>query len=341
MKTTSLLCLFLAAFNLLNVAQAVESIHFGYQEANPTLTDDIRLSTRIGYAWWSANTKRYNVENGSGIPYSYHDGYVEWIGVSKTPTQAAQRWQSILNGQGDPWTGASGLTVGMPTIILLDEINSNFKNSGQGPALREALRLFIVYFGGNRSQIVALASPAISQGTGVTASNYGDVIYSANNYLRFLALEVYCSHKGYITGYDPGDPTFRGTDDTYLANRLAFGIRNWTTTMGVSASRIMPMFAISNWAESQGTTSKSFYKFLNRQFWFLANGWYNASHSGVDANIKTALRNGVGSYNWAPGTSDWQLTPSKTTRDSFHEKYIMWYSVGGNLNAHGDGVDAR
>lgn len=326
-------------------ARAVESIHFGYDESHASMTDAIRLSSRIGYTWWSANTKRYNVEDGSGIPYSYHDGYVEWIGAksgtSKTPQDAANRWKSILDGNGDPWTGQSGTVIGDPTIILLDEVTTRFKDvvdgdglGGQGPALKQALAAFIA-LGGTRSQIVILCSPSLSMGTGIVASQYDDLKYCANNYCRFFVLEVYVTQKGFLTGYDPDETTYRGTGDTYLANRLTYGIRNWTTTVGVTAGRVMPMILISNRADEAAT---NYYKFLNRCMWFMANGWYNASHSGVDANIKTALRNGVGSYNWTPGTGDYQLITSNTTRDTFLEKYIMWYCVGGNLNAHSDGV---
>lgn len=77
---------------------------------------------------------------------------------------------------------------------------------------------------------------------------------------------------------------------------------------------------------------------MNRCFWFMANGWYNGARTAVDANIKTAMRNGVSSYTWYPGTGDYELATNKTTRDTFHEKYNMWYCVGGNTAAHSDGL---
>lgn len=325
-------------------ANAVESIHFSYSESYPTQTDAIRLSTRIGYTWFSSNVRKYNVENGQTIPYAYHDGYVEWIGApsgtSKTPAEAAARWRSILTGGGDPWTGQSGATIGTPTVILLDELTTGFDDAGQGPELRSALQQFIA-LGGTRSQIVILCSPALSMGSGVIGSNYDDVKYCANNYCRFFVLEVYVTMKGFMTGYDPDETAFRGTGDTYLANRLSFGVRNWTTTIGVDAQRVMPMLLVCNRADKNGSGGSyaNYYKFLNRCMWFLANGWYNAAHSGVDANVKTALRNGVGTYTWAVGSGDYQITLN-ANRDTYVEKYIMWYSVGGNLSAHADGVTA-
>ncbi|MEO6434694.1 MAG: hypothetical protein ABIP55_02890 [Tepidisphaeraceae bacterium] len=322
-------------FTPLPRARAVESVHFGYAEANPTMTDAIRLSTRIGYAWWSLNSPKLNPENSGAIPYSYHDGYPNLIGTTLTAQAASDRWKSILDGNGDTYTGVSGAVIGTPTIILLDELSDLHKDTAQGPALKQALQIFTTTTGYNKNHIVIACSPAISMGSGVIKANYDDVIFCANNYCRWFIIEVYVTQKGYLTGYDPDETTYRGKGDTYLANRLTFGLRNWTTTMGVSASKVMPMFLISNRADEGGT---NFYKFLNRCFWFTANGWYNAAHSGVDANVKAALRNGVGSYTWAPGTGDYQLITSATTRDIYHEKYIMWYSVGGNLAAHADGL---
>ncbi len=324
-------------------ARAVESIHFGYEDAYPIQTDAIRLSTRIGYAWWSANQKRYNVENGSGIPYSYHDGYVEWIGApsgtTKTPTDAANRWNSILSGNGDPWTGQSGAVIGTPTIILLDECGTIFKDALQGAELRQALDLFDAMPNRTPSQIVILLSPSLSMGTGTVASDYDDLKYCANNKCRFLVTEVYVTMKGFNTGTDPGETTNHGTGDTYLANRLTYGIRKWTTTLGVSATKVMPMILVSNYADKNGSggTYVNYYKFLNRCMWFMANGWYNGARTAVDANIKTALRNGVGTYNWTVGAGDYQLNYNGS-RDTYFEKYLMWYSVGGNLNAHADGL---
>src|ERR1017187_8322227 len=82
-------------------AQAVESVHFGVSLANTAMTDAIRLSTRTGTNWWSLNSTQLNPENGTAIPYAYHDGYVEWIGASKTAADEAARWFKILHGQGD------------------------------------------------------------------------------------------------------------------------------------------------------------------------------------------------------------------------------------------------
>jgi len=316
-------------------ARAVETYNYGYVESTPALTDAIRLSTRIGYTWFTAHRKQYSVENGAGVPYAYHDGYVGWVGAQKTPAEAVARWKSILDGNGDPWTGEGGNLTGQPTIILLDEVNSDFKDNLQGPALRSALHAFANAPGYNKSQIVVLASPDLSMGSGVIASNYNDLIYCANNYCRMFVLEVYVTHQGFNTGYDPGESTFRGTGDTYLANRLTFGIRNWTTTMGVSATKVAPMILVSNRADLGGV---NFYKFMNRSFWFMANGWYNGSRTGTDSNIRTAMRHGVSSYSWYPGTGDYQLSTGKTTRDIFFEKYNMWYCVGGKTAAHSDGL---
>ena len=43
----------------------VESVNFGYDSTLPSATDAIRLSTRIGYAWFSQNAVHTNPENGS------------------------------------------------------------------------------------------------------------------------------------------------------------------------------------------------------------------------------------------------------------------------------------
>lgn len=316
----------------------VESINFGYSETYPTMTNAIRFSNNLTYGWWSANVKRYNVEDATGIPYSYHDGYVETIGGTHTAAQAAARWRSILTGGGDSWIpngGGAASIIGTPTIILLDEVGTGFKDSEQGPALKSALQQFIA-LGGTRSQIVILASPGLSMGSGVVAANYSNVIYCANNYCRWFVLELYTTQNGFLTGYDPDSPTvYRGVGDAYLASRLTFGIRNWTTTMGVSATRVMPMIQVCSVAD-QGQSN--FYKYMNRQFWFMANGWYNAAHSGSDANIKTALKNGIGSWTWTPGTGQYELPTSNTTRDTYFEKYLAWYSAGQNTTMHSDGV---
>ena len=124
-----------AAMAALTSATAIESVHFGFDSTNAAMTDAIRLSTRTGTNWWSLNTVRLNPENTTPLPYAYHDGYVELIGEGKTPAEAAERWFDIRHGLGDPWTGATPLEVGLPSIILLDEITTSFKDSGQGPAL--------------------------------------------------------------------------------------------------------------------------------------------------------------------------------------------------------------
>src|ERR1041385_3747621 len=131
-------------------AQAIENIHFGFNSTNANLTDAIRLSTRTGTNWWSLNTTRLNPENNLPLPYAYHDGYVELIGDAKPPADAAQRWFMIKNGLGDPWTGATPLDAGLPSIILLDEITTAFKDTNQGPALRLALELYITNYAGSR-----------------------------------------------------------------------------------------------------------------------------------------------------------------------------------------------
>ena len=43
------------------------------------------------------------------------------------------------------------------------------------------------------------------------AANYADVIFSVNNYMRFMCLEVYVTQKGFLTGYDPDETTFPPT----------------------------------------------------------------------------------------------------------------------------------
>ena len=321
-------------------AQSVESVHFGFNVSYPAMTDDLRLSERTGVNWWSLNTTRQNPENGANIPYAYHDGYVEWIGATNTPTRtpadAALRWWKILNGQGDPWTGATAPPVGRPAIILLDEITTTFTDSQQGPALEEALRLYLTSYGGSRDDILAFLQRSATLST--TPSAYSRVIYCANNYLRCLTLETFCSHQGFITGSDP-DGSVGLTDDAYLASRLAMPIKRWADA-GVSTNRLATMLAVSTFA-GYGGYAKPFSKFLNRQFWFLANGWYNSGHTAVDARIQAALRNGVGSYSFTPGTTVWQLTNTETNRDLYQERYLRWYCVDGHLDANADGVDAR
>ncbi|MSU60097.1 MAG: hypothetical protein EXS35_18320 [Pedosphaera sp.] len=100
------------------------------------------------------------------------------------------------------------------------------------------------------------------------------------------------------------------------------------------------LFLVCNRAQGNAPGPQEFSKFLNREFWFLANGWYDAAHSRVDKNIRRALRNGVGTYTFSPGTRDYRLTPEQTNRDTHFEKYLQWYCVAGRTNAHKDGLAA-
>jgi hypothetical protein len=315
----------------------VESVNFGYDSTLPSATDAIRTSTRIGYAWFSQNQPHTNPENGNTIPYAYHDGYVENIGVGTFDAiYAKNRWKSILDGNGDPFTGATGAQVGHPTIIILDEVNPNFDDAHQGPLLRNALSSFCGTTGYTRASIAMLFSPALSMGN-YPAASYTKMIEATNNFVRFTCVEVYVTQQGFLTGYDPEDSVnFRGKGDTYLANRLTFGIRHWTTTNGCDPLRIKPMFQVDDRA-AYGSNN-NFYQFLNRCVWFTANGWYNGTHSGVDANIKTAFRQGVGSYTWSQfGTGLDKLTPN-ANRDTYFEKYEWFYCTNGALSAHSDGL---
>jgi hypothetical protein len=325
------------AFQVSN-GHAVESVHFGFDSTNAALTDAIRLSTRTGTNWWSLNTPRLNPENLTPLPYAYHDGYVELIGVSKTPAEAADRWFKIKNGLGDPWTGATPLEVGLPSLILLDEITTSFKDSGQGPALQEALSLYLTNAFASRSDIAGIASRSVS----LTPNNnlYTNVIYCASNSLRWLALELYATQQGFVTGYERDQPTvFRGTNDAYLINRYVTPIHRWLEA-GIPADRLLPIFTTSNYGDANGTTDKPFYKFLNREFWVCANGWFTNDHSLVDSRIATVLRNGVGSYSWSAGTGTWNVPATETNRDSYFESYVNWYCVNGRTDPHPDGVDA-
>jgi len=320
---------------------AVESLHMGYDAGYLDLTNDLRLSTRIGYIWWSKEKETWNPENGTWMSYAYHDGYFDQAG--HTAAELAARWNQIINGGGDPWVPGrmpgQANYPGDPNIIVLDEITSNQSDANGGQYLLDALSIYCSTYG-NRDHIMAYLSPAVTQ-TSSPSTTYSKVVYCGANYLRRLCLELYLSHESYVTGNNNSglNPGYL-QGDAYLNGRLGNPIRRWINA-GVPASRVMPILAVSNIAEAHGTTSKGFYKFLNRQFWWMANGRYGDNQTG-DAGIKTALRGGVGSYSWAPGTGDydWVLTPSKNTRDSFHEKYIMWYCVGGNTAAHSDGVDA-
>ena len=298
---------------------AVESIHFGYIDAEPAMTNSLRLPTRDGTLWWSANKQRYNAEDGLPVAYSYHDGYVEngfFInGTTHTAAEAAARWRSIMTGNGDPWTGVSGAQIGTPSIIILDELVANFTDGGNGTLLRNALQTYLTYPGATRNDIAAFLSPGFCQSTSIVLSNYDDLVYSANNYLRSIQLELYATEANFNSG-----------GETYLASQFGAPLRKWTTTFGVSASRVQPTLLVSNLADAAGGNYPAF---LNRQFQFMANGWYTAGHA-FDANVATALRNGVSSYTWTPGTADYQLLTSETLRDAYFEEFLNWYSVQGN-----------
>lgn len=312
-------------------AQAVEQLHFGYQTTYPNMINAMKNSTRIGYVFWSLN------QTGYGVPYCYHDGYVEWVGASKTAQQASDRWVSIRNGNGDPWTGASGATVGTPTIIVLDEISSTFADTAQGPALRSALNIHFTATG-SRALIVGAIQRSLALISNPQNGSYDDLIYMINSRLRWASLETYCSHKGFITGTDMDGNVIGQTDDNYLAARLGAPIYRWA--LPCTSTRLKANLSPSLFGTYPGY-AKAFYKFLNRQMWFIANGWYEGSHANVSANVKAVSRTGTDGYTWTPGTGTWQLVSSEVNRDTYFEKYIMWYCVGGNLNAHADGVDAR
>ncbi len=331
------------ALLLTSEACAVESIHFGWNAGYLTQTDAIRRSTRTGVNYWSQNRQNYSPETGAAIPYAYHDGYIEDLGTTFIPTAAAmaQRWREIMTGQGDSRTGVSGASIGIPDMMILDELNSNFRDSNRGPILREALRLYTTPVaeggqGGSRNDITAYIQPGLSQGTGVTNGLYDDVIFATNNYMRSLALEVYATEDGYRTGIEsPTNPTQYQTGDAYIAQRVTQPLRNWMNR-GLQATRVLPVLNVSNIADSN--TNSDFNGFLNRQFWFMANGRYSTNSAQVDANIVTALRQGVGSYTWAPDVDNdndpYQLLTSQTTRDSYFEAFLKWYSVDGNTSLH-------
>ena len=298
-------------------ALAVESIHFGYSDPDPAMTDSLRLPTRDGTFWWSANKQRYNAEDNSPVAYSYHDGYVEnsfFLGTTHTASEAAARWRSIMTGNGDPWTGATAAQIGTPQIIILDELVSSFTDGGDGTLLRNALQLYLQYPGATRNDIAAFLSPGFCQSTSIQLSNYDDLVYSANNYLRSIQLELYAT-----------EPNFNSGGDTYLASQLGAPLRKWTTSFGVAASRVQPTLLVSNFASTGGS---SYPLFLNKQFQFMANGWYTAAHA-VDNNVRTAMRTGVSSYTWTPGINDYQLVSTETLRDAYFEEFLNWYSVLG------------
>lgn len=325
-------------------ALAVESLHMGYSSSYPVLTDALRLSKRIGWVWWSKERDYANPENGLPLPYAYHDGYFDLSG--RTPAELASRWNQILTGGGDPWvpTRMPGQAnyPGDPTIIVLDEVTSAQSDTNGGQHLLDALSIYCALYGA-REDIMAYFSPGVTQTT--SQSSYSRVVTAAQNYLRRACLELYLSHESYVTGNNNGglNPGLL-QGDSYLNARLGDPIRRWINA-GIPASRVMPVLAVSNIAEAHGSTTKDFHKFLNRQLWWLANGRYGNNKTN-DPGIIAALRGGVGSYSWTPDTSGagdyaWRLATSRTTRDSYLEKYIMWYCVGGNKNAHSDGVDAQ
>lgn len=323
-------------------AAAIESIHFGWSSAYPTMTDALRLSSRIGPVYWSQNKQNYHPETGAPIPYAYHDGYVEELGTATIPTSAAlaQRWREIMTGQGDSRTGVSGASIGVPQLIILDELNSNFRDHLRGPLFREALRLYtlpVVHggFGGSTNDIVAYLQPGVTQGTGVANGQYSDVIYAANHYMRGLALELYTTHSGYLTGIEsPTNQTQYATGDAYLAQRLTGPLRNWLSA-GLGSLQALPILSVSNIADAAG---QDFNAFLNRQFWFMANGRYSTNPAQIDTRIQNAMRQGVGSYTWAPdvdGTdAPYRLDLDVTSRDAYFEAFLKWYSVDGNTALH-------
>ncbi|HNT34801.1 MAG TPA: hypothetical protein PKH07_07370, partial [bacterium] len=210
-------------------------------------------------------------------------------------------------------------------------------DSGQGAHLRSALDNYFSATG-NRSHIVGMWQRSLALTSNPNNGNFDDLIYCVNSRLRWASLETYCSHQGFITGTDPDGNNIGQTDDYYLATRLTAPIRRWSLVC--TNSRLKGNLTPSKFGTYPGY-SKSFYKFLNREFWFMANGWYDGARTQVSTNVKEILRTGMDGYTWTPGEGLWQLGTGYTTRDGFFEKYIMWYSVGGNTNAHSDGVDAR
>lgn len=335
--------LMLVAATCADTSSAVESIHFGYTASHPAQTDAIRLSTRIGTAYWSQNRQNVNPENGADIPYAYHDGYIEDLGTTLIPTAAAmaQRWRNIMTGQGDSRTGVSGASIGEPDLIILDELNSNFEDANRGPLFREALRLYTLPvaqggFGGSRNDIVAYMQPGLSQGTGVTNGRYDDVIFAANNYMRALALEVYATEDGFRTGIESTtNSTQYPTGDAYLGVRLTGPLRNWMNR-GLSETRLHPILNVSNIADAN--VNRDFNSFLNREFWFMANGRYSDNPTQVDLRIQTAMRRGVGSYTWAADVDNdddpYQLLTAQVARDAYFESLLAWYSAVGNTSTY-------
>jgi hypothetical protein len=171
-----------------------------------------------------------------------------------------------------------------------------------------------------------MISPGLSQQL-VTPSDYNDLMYCANSRLRWVGLELYCSYSEFRNG--------RGglTGDDFLARYLTKPIWNWTTNVGMFTTRVHAVLKVTNDADGTGRTD--FHKYLNREFWMMANGWTNAAHTTVSANVKAVLREGVGAYSFTPGTApDSQLDPSITARDSHHKQFVKWYCADGNTAPH-------
>jgi hypothetical protein len=318
------------------VALGIEQIFFGYDEGEPLMTDNIRGSTvdRIGTDWWSSEEPKFNVEDGQQLPYAYHDAWFDvWLADGTlTPVACAQRWRSIITGQGDP--KFPGRNVGNPSVIVLDEIGTTFSDADattggkKGGLLRAALDEYF-QLSGNRSHIIGLMSPGLSQQL-AAASNYNDIIYCTNSRLRWMGLELYCKYSEFRNGRE------NKTGDDYLARFLTQPMRNWITTNGMFRDRVRPVLKVSN--DADGTTRADYHKFLNRQFWFMANGWYNGARTAVDGNVKVCMQGGVGAYKFEPGTLADQLVDTITARDSHHEQFIYWYCDQLNTAPHAYGL---
>ena len=318
------------------VAFGIEQIFFGYDEDEPLMTDNIRGSTfeRIGYDWWSSEEPKFNVEDGQQLNYAYHDAWFDvWLADgTMTPLQMAQRWRSIILGNGDPKFPTRN--VGDPTVIVLDEIGTTFSDGNapvggnKGPLLREALDHYFT-LAQNRSHIIGLMSPGLSQQLAPKA-NYDDIIYCTNSRLRWMGLELYCKYSEFRNGREGL------TGDNYLARFLTQPMRNWITTNGMFRDRVCPVLKVSN--DADGTTRTDYHKFHNRQFWFMANGWYNGARTAVDNNIKVCMQGGVGAYKFEPGPGPNELNPSITARDSHHEQFIYYYCDQLNTAAHPYGL---
>jgi hypothetical protein len=317
------------------ISMGIEQIFFGYDETEPLMTDNIVDASfvDIGYDWWSSEEPKYD-DLGNQLPYAYHDGYFdEWLDNGRlTPLQLAQRWRSIILGDGDPEFPTRN--VGDPTVIVLDEVGTLFSDQDasvggkKGHLLHQALDHYFT-MAQNRSHIIAVMSPGLSQQL-APKSNYDDIIYCTNSRLRWMGLEVYCKYSEFRTG--------RGglTGDEYLARYLTQPMRNWITTNGMFRDRVRPVLKVSN--DADGTTRTDYHKFLNRQFWFMANGWYNGARTASDNNVKVCMRGGVGAYKFEPGTLPDSLDPGITARDSQHKQFIVHYCTNGQTAAHSYGL---